>query len=370
MTLPYTLAPEPPQLVVQTQPVAHALAIMSALPRGGDDRHIGVDEWVDRVRLTLTDQQLAAVTLVMWGLGVEGLLNAVDPSDDFSTFYQSLADLSPGQLRDSCLYWLVHSTHRAVFSEAEINHEIPFAELQDNRDQFARYLEANVPKKIIGGNLNAVIDLYFDPQRLHALTLNVLHDLWHGHFKAEWQRQESAIQRVVRAFAQVDLRNLATFDALHAITGRDLRPIFRADVVARFERIVCIPSRHNGPYVMWFGNETTLYIVFTARMPTARWLSASTEPDLNMLIQHLKALADDNRLQVLLAIREQGELSTQDIIEQFDLNKSAASRYLSQLFANGFIAERRDVDGKTKYYSVNHAKIDEFLGTIGQVLKG
>lgn len=64
-----------------------------------------------------------------------------------------------------------------------------------------------------------------------------------------------------------------------------------------------------------------------------------------------------------------GELSTQDIIERFDLNKSAASRYLGQLFANGFIQERRDTNGKTKFYSIKDDVIDEFLQSIAKLLK-
>lgn len=369
----YVIAPKPTQVAVASQSVANILSIMTSLPReGGDERHIGVNEWVDRVRLSRSDEQIHQVTQVMWGVGIEGILNAVpdrQARDDFELFLEHLEQVPANKLRDTCLHWLLHSVHRKVFLDGDAFTPTTLQKLLNSREQFISYLTENASKKLIQDNFESIADLYFDPPYLKELTLSVLSDLWHTHFKAELARHQAEIDRVVEAFAQVDLSGMTTFEAMQVITGRDLRPVFRADALAQFEQILFVPSKHNGPYIMWFGDKTTLYIIFTARMPASSIIAGGQEPDLNVLIQRFKALSDDNRMQVLLAIREQEELSTQDIIEQFDLNKSAASRYLGQLLANGFITERRDSDGKTKYYSLNTDVVDAFLQSIARVLK-
>lgn len=367
------IAPEPVAINVQSRPVANALATMGLLPRsGGDDRHIGINEWVDRVRLTLTDAQLDEVTLITWGLGIEGLLDSVaNPLayDDFDLFLSELQALTPQTLRDNCLHALVHSTHNTVLIDAKPTRPIAMNDLLQDRDIFYNYLVEHIDKPPLPDYFDDIIYLYHHPQQLKDITLKVLTDLWNSHFRAEWTRHQSEIDRIVTAFSAVDTSGLSTFEAMQVITGRDLRPIFRPEAIAGFEQIIFIPSKHNGPYIMWFGNEDTLQIVFTARMPSQNLFAGSGKTDVNVLIQRFKALSDDNRMNVLLAIKEQGELSTQDIIDQFDFNKSAVSRYLGQLFANDFITERRDADGKTKYYRLNPNMIDEFVRSIAQLLK-
>lgn len=371
--LNYAIAPKPTEIVVGSQSVANILSIMGSLPRDmGDDRHIGVNEWVDRVRLVLSEKSLYNITIIMWGLGVEGLLNSVDhfvARDNFDVFLDELNRVPATTLRDTCLHWLINSTHRAVYVDAEPLPPVSADQLLRNRDTLINYLRANSPKKLVQSNIQAIADLYFDPERMKSMTLKTLRDLWERYYRAEWARHETEINRVVEAFAQVDLSGMGTFEALQTITGRDLRPIFRTEAVSKFEQIICVPSKHNGPYIMWFGDDTLLYIIFTARMPSLVLLTDIKQPNLNVMVQRFKALSDENRIQVFLAIREQGELSTQDIIEQFDLNKSAASRYLGQLFANGFLKERRDADGKTKYYSIDNNMVETFIGAIAQLLK-
>lgn len=371
--LSHIIAPQPTQVTVQAHTVADVLATIALLTRkGGDDRHIGINEWVDRTRLALSDKQIDELTLVMWGMGIEGLLNAVDDPtvmNDFPQYIQRLSDLDPIDFRDTCLHWLIHSTHRRVFVEVEPLDPISPDKLLFSRDRFEDYLHDNITKTYLQDNFDTMADLYFNPTDMHLLAIRVLRDLWETHFCDEWARHNAEIHQVVQAFNQVDTSSLPTYEAMQIITGRDLRSIFRDHELAQLERIVFVPSKHNGPYVTWFGNASTLYVIFTARMPKSTTITDVGKPDVNVLIQQFKALSDDNRVTVLLAIREQGELSTQDIIEQFDLNKSAASRYLGQLYANGFIQERRDTDGKTKLYSIDEAVMDNFLQSITRLLK-
>jgi len=369
----HTIAPRPTTLSVQSHTVADVLSTIALLPRqGGDERHIGINEWVDRVRLSLSEQQLHDTTVTIWGLGIEGLLNVVDtPSvqDDFPAYLALLRDVSPEQLRDTCLRWMIYSVYRRVHQETDVFEAVTAEELLSSRDRFLRYLHDNIQKDMVKSYFDEMVALYFDPQRMHQMAVEMLSYLWESHFCEEWARHDADITDVVRAFGQVDTIGMSTFDAMQVITGRDLRPIFRENELSKFEQIIFVPSKHNGPYVSWFGDDTILYVIFTARMPSPAMMTDDVKPDVNVLIQRFKALSDDNRVTVLLAIREHGELSTQDIIERFDLNKSAASRYLGQLFANGFIQERRDTNGKTKFYSIKDDVIDEFLQSIAKLLK-
>lgn len=371
--LNHIIAPQPVTLSVQTHTVADVLATIALLPRqGGDERHIGINEWVDRVRLSLSEQQLYETTLVIWGLGNEGLNNAVDDptvQNDFPKFIEKLSALSPEHLRDTCLHWLIYSTHRRVYIDVDPFEAVNIADLLADRDFFINYVDLNVRKNYLAENTAHMVDLYLNPKQAHQMAIRVLTHLWETYFCDEWKRHQHEIHQVEQAFSQVNLSALSTFEAMQRITGRDLRPVFEPSELSKLEKIIFVPSKHNGPYVVWFGNNTTLYVIFTARLPAEFVPTGRAQPDVNVVIQRFKALSDDNRVTVLLAIREQGELSTQDIIEQFDLNKSAASRYLGQLMANGFIQERRDTDGKTKFYSINDDVIDEFLQSIARLLK-
>ena len=71
------------------------------------------------------------------------------------------------------------------------------------------------------------------------------------------------------------------------------------------------------------------------------------------LLNRFKALADENRIKILELLRDEGELSTQDLMERLRLSKSAASRHLRLLRANSFIDEIRAADGVKKFYRLN-----------------
>lgn len=71
-------------------------------------------------------------------------------------------------------------------------------------------------------------------------------------------------------------------------------------------------------------------------------------------IMVVKALADENRVRALLALRD-GELCVCDIIELLDLAPSTVSKHLSILRQARFIDEKKDAK-KIKQIVKNHAK--------------
>jgi DNA-binding transcriptional ArsR family regulator len=183
---------------------------------------------------------------------------------------------------------------------------------------------------------------------------------WSRHFSREWARVHPILEASVAALAQIDTTESTFFEAAQAITGRDLRTLFDAEALMTFREIRFIPSRHNGPYIVYFGDDETLNITFGARTP-AGTQSGRASLDNAELLRRLDALADETRLDILRTLKERGELGTAEIMDIFDMNKSAASRHLKLLRANELISERREADNKTKFYSINAAHFGETI---------
>ena len=118
-----------------------------------------------------------------------------------------------------------------------------------------------------------------------------------------------------------------------------------------------MPSPHIGPYLLLINQTpTTARVVFGARIPEGAsvYSPSLTRSDLSM---RLTALADDTRLRILEFIAVEGEQGAKEIMERFDLSKSAASRHLRELVAYGYLAVRQqDV---SKYYSLNTRRLDD-----------
>ena len=101
--------------------------------------------------------------------------------------------------------------------------------------------------------------------------------------------------------------------------------------------MVFIPNPHIGPYVTKLHCGDLLAVVFGARQPE----DASVRiPELDRadIVARMSALADDTRLRILQMIAENGEMRSQDIIEEVGLSQPSVSRYLTQLTANRLFA--------------------------------
>ena len=213
-----------------------------------------------------------------------------------------------------------------------------------------------------------VHDLLVDPAALKGLLVAHLGHLWRDHVEAEWQRIRPLLQDTVDALQQIDLQNQPVFEMIQTVTRRDMRAIFNEDVLLRFRQIQFIPSIHNGPYVMWSGKDDTFRLTFSAYIP--RGIPSHSAAQLNQaeLLNRLKALADENRIQILDLLRQEGEMSTQEIMERLGLSKSALSRHLRQLRANGFISERRVPDGVKKFYRLDPANGERTVARLSDLL--
>jgi ArsR family transcriptional regulator len=172
------------------------------------------------------------------------------------------------------------------------------------------------------------------------------------------------LQEAVDAFQKIDYSNLTAYEAIRAVTGRDMTGKLD-NKVGRIEKLVFVPTAHIGPYIGKLLREDTLYVLFGARLPRGVQSSSSELSRAELLIR-LNALSDETRLRILELLTQHDELCAQDFVERIGLSQPTISRHLSQLSATGYIVERRrDV---AKCYSLNSERMTDTLRALKNFL--
>ena len=351
----------PPQTVTATvalEPVYNILTSMAALV--DTPRNTGLDDWVIQTVASLPRDVLHRNIVLFWAIGLDPLTNAVPrgaATATFPAYLDALAARNSLDFRDQCLYWLIHSAQGRIVHDVEPLPAPDPADILADPIAYEAYFKPRISKKPFQAIWSEAHGLLTDPPRFHKTLVDHLHVMWEGYLAPEWQRIQPMLQESVDAFQHVDLTELSIFEAMRVVTGRDLHSIFRPEELQTFQRIRFIPTIHNGPYISFFGNDDELRMTFAARVPhTARGYISPLD---NLeLVNRLKALADDTRMQIVHALQQEGELSTQEIMVRFQLSKSATSRHLRPLHATSLISERR-VDGAKKLYTLNTETINE-----------
>ncbi|MCE7984182.1 MAG: ArsR family transcriptional regulator [Caldilinea sp. CFX5] len=356
-----TPLPQPVTAVVALEPVYNILMSMVALR--DPENYGGLDEWVLHVVSRMAPALQEQHRLLFDWLWLDALTNAVDrgpATESFPAYLAALAAQPATGLRDKLFYWFLHSPHMRVGYEYRLITPPEPADLLADYDAFALFMEERARAKIdeVSG-VHQMYTLFNQPEQLQLTLVTHLQTLWEEYLAAEWQRVQPKLQATVDAFQAARLDGLPMLEAIQVVTGRDLRPAFRLDALLAYRRVRFIPHLHNGPYVLWFGDDEELRIGFAAHQPPMT-AQAGALFDLGTLTNRYQALADETRLAMLLALRTAQELSTQELIDRFGLDKSAASRHLRQLVATSLIEERR-VDGAKKVYRVNRGAVTELI---------
>lgn len=354
--------PTPVSAVVALEPAYNVLMSMFALYR--PEHYGGLDEWVLQSYARLDPALRERHCLLVNSLWLDAIINAVPPgpaTSSFEAYLAALAAYEPTQLRDTLLHWTLHSPHIELFVDSRPRPPIAPARLLADYTTYATYFQDDPEEEPPS---RAMFDLWRAPAQLQDLLVSHLRALWEAEVAAEWTRIAGRLAATVAAFQAVPLQGLTILEAMQRVTGRELRPIFRLEHLLRYRRVRFIPHLHNGPYILWFGNDEELRIGFPAHQPPAP-APAALPFDQETLVNRYKALADETRLRILLALRDAGELGTQELIDRFDLDKSAASRHLRQLVATSLIQERRE-EGAKKLYQINPQAIDAII----EMLKG
>lgn len=79
--------------------------------------------------------------------------------------------------------------------------------------------------------------------------------------------------------------------------------------------------------------------------------------DFKSLVAVFKALSDENRQRMLLALEENGEMSVGQLVERFGLSQPTMSHHLGVLKNAGLVNDRRE--GQFIYYSINRNWLSE-----------
>jgi DNA-binding transcriptional ArsR family regulator len=359
----YVFSSGTPRFTMGVYPAINILNMMSHLV--DLDEFPGVAEALGRIADKLSPQQKERHRLIFLGLGSEALAAPVQihAQTTFPQYIAALESLNAVVLRDSLLYALSHSAHLRVYSDAPLLPTIP-EDLLEDEASYVAFMERGTKQKNKSAPHQAMYTFMLQPDRLQQTLCEHFRLLWREALLVEWERSQPLLEDVVQAFGQVDLPTHTTpIDVLEFVSGRNLRDVLDANALMQFQKILLIPSRHTGPYVSWFGDDHQLYFIFGARKPNTAEMGVRVLDKPEMLYR-LQALTDEVRLDILLTIHRHGELSTQQIMDIFDLNKSTASRHLRLLRASELIHERRDTDNKGKFYSLNPSCIHALIATL------
>ncbi len=348
--------PQPVTVSFALEPVRNILNSFCLIARR--EELPGVDAWVTHTAAALTPAQLHAN-----GVVCEGLYFAIQPDrvyPDFPAYLEGLETQDPRVLRDR-LFEAYARFARSKAPERGDTAPLPSREaLLASPEVFLAYEKKIFPHLFSDADIQTEIEahaLLNDPPAMQKLMVSHLRDMWDRFMAAEWERVRPMLQESVDAFQQLDLAGQTPVEIACAISPA-LGEEHLAKALAQAERVVFVPSAHQGPYAGKSTGEHEVVVFFGARLPEG---AASRSPALTRseLLVRLNALADDARLSILNLLAEHDELCAQDIMTRLGLSQSAASRHLRQLSATGYLVERRREGAKC--YRLNR---DRFQNTI------
>lgn len=319
----------------------------------------GLDEWVYRTVAEMSPEERQTHELVMIGLFFATRPDASYPS--YPAFLEHLAALSPLDLRDRVV------TAYARYAMPDVG--APAPAIDDILADFPTYLDflsRGFEDELIDTDVERRAYTYLlDPPALQQMVVNHLRHMWHKYLAVEWERVRPTLQKAVAAYQQLDLSGLTHTEIAQRVLDRDdERFISHFAGCAADGPVTFVPNAHVGPYVGIAPAEDHSWIVFGVRQPSG----IEMVPELGRaeILIRLSALSDDTRLSILKLLSEQGEMRSQDIMQELRLSQSGASRHLSQLAATGFVRERR-CNG-AKCYELNEERVEDTLLAVGGYL--
>lgn len=344
--------PKTRHITVALEPALNALNSMLLLNFTGSLSGLG--DWV-LVTADVLDAPVLRRNQLIMSLLFDAIFIDAHIERDFPTYLDYLSDLDPVILRDRVLTGLVARSSSAPSAEriltdraAYLSYVSGFNPVPDTRDRDL-LVEAH--------------HYLTDPDRMQADLVTHLSRMWEV-LAGEWDRIHPRLEETVTAFHEINLNAMSVDDAFRTVTGRSIED--ELESIAVPSNIIFVPTMHIGPYVTLYEREDTLWICFGARMPSGGFVT-NTMLDRTQLLVWLAAIADETRLSILEMIAREGEVCAQDIITQFELSQSSASRHLRQLRAAGYLTERRR-DGANKCYELNPERVEELRAMLGNLL--
>lgn len=347
---------------VSLEPVPNAIASMMLLTRA--DEMPGSGAWVAETRANLT-----ADDLFRHKLAIIGFFHAILPDKDWGSFpdyLDGLENSDPVSLRDKML-----ATYAEICigcdEETKVK-EVNWDEILKTPEAYVAFLIERFGKDLVETDMETkAYEYVIDPPAMQKLIVDHLRWFWDEYLSQEWKRTESILRESVNAFQSANLDSMSRLEMARYITGQDLEDEKWGHTLRQADRVVFMPNPHIGPYVTKMYCGDTVILVFGARLPDDADVRIP-ELDRADIVTRMSALADDTRLRILQMIAENGELRSQDIMQEINLSQPSVSRYLTQLTATGYLQERR-VNG-SKAYALNHDRIEKTLKAVHRFLLG
>jgi DNA-binding transcriptional ArsR family regulator len=359
--------PQPSQVIVDIAPTINALHSLSSVSDALESPGIGA--WPLETREKLSEQEWLRHKIVMKWIGAEALINVITDEEarsSFPAYLDALSAIPPEELRDSLFNWMTSCAGARLDYKLLPEVEDPKTLLESLQAFLSYYMHPEKPPEE-EQIANQVFDLLNDPPELKSLILEHLSHLWETYLKDEWERRLPELEEAVEGFKQIDVSGMSHFEVIEAITRRNFRGVFRPDVLQDIAVLRFIPSPHSGPYILKTGDGKELRISFGA-YHLSELVRGVEAFEGTHVVERLKALGDETRLEIIRVIKAEGEMGTQEIIDRFKLSKSAASRHMRQLAATGIVDVRVDEDGLSKFYRLNPAFMGQMQEMLGKLL--
>lgn len=360
----YILAPHTVRVRFELAPALSAYESIRELTEV--ERLSGFGGWVTQTFSSLPQERLDT-NLLLCKLAEPLLFMIMPPLGyaDFPSYIDAIAARDPFAIRDAVVAEFAQYPKHDPGLWDSARGELTAERLVSDEAAFVDFFGAMCAHVQIGeALLHQGYRLISNPVRFQAALVEHLRYMWYEHLAVEWRRIEPMLRESVAAFERLDFPNLTAYEAIRAVTTRDLRGMMD-EKLTNIDALVFVPSAHIGPYIVRIHIGAALYVIFGARQPRGVEI-ASSALSRSELLTRLNALADDTRLRILELLTQHEELCAQDIIEMTELSQSSISRHLSQLSANGLITERRrDV---SKCYSLNTDRVMDTLRTLTNFL--
>lgn len=356
--------PDVPPISVSLEPAQNLLYSLVLLTKA--EQTGGLGDWVPRTAAALTPAERETNDLVIIGLYYTLVPEQSWPS--FPAYVDYLSRSNPIALRDKMLDayasfpLLGHKGQEREAKPASADVQAALA----SADAYVDFLRERFDADHLDEELEARAYSYvLDPPAMQDLIVSHLQKMWEKYLAPEWEHVKPLLQEAVTAFQQIDLSAMSKLEAAQLVTGQTLAEEKWKCMLE--QRIIFVPTAHAGPYLGKLWSKGTLWVLFGARVPEGIQIHA---PALSRaeIIMRLNALTDDNRLRILKLVSEEGEQSSQDIMQHLGLSQSATSRHLKQLSASGYLFERR-CDG-AKCYELNPERVKNTLQAVSTFLLG
>jgi DNA-binding transcriptional ArsR family regulator len=362
----YILAPQVVSIGFDLQPTANAIESLMLMTE--TERLSGLGDWIVQTEKALPPELRARNMLVMQTLDLM-FYTVLSPTetapDDFLQYVADLERLDPYWMRDTFIKALTEIPVKHPEVGERFAHIPTPEELLADSKVYLNFVQTMWPEC---AEFIDVFDtthaLLIDPPEMQRVIVTHLREMWDTVLGQEWQHIRPMLEEAVHAFSQQDFTGMTVYEAIRAVTDRDIRGYWDQKI-ANVTQLVMVPSAHIGPYVGKFMGGSTLYVFFGARQPRGSRRESSALNRSELLIR-LNALADDTRLRILELLTENEELCAQDMMERLDLSQSTVSRHLSQLAATGYVTERRrEVQ---KCYTLNTDRVIDTLRALTNFL--